>query len=74
MSLDYMLISGLLLLLLLVPSSLAAWADSRPPIVQAAFGVIALAMILWPFMQDPVTYHPRNWMDAGLRVAALIIP
>lgn len=74
MGLDVLLIGGLLLLLLLVPSSLATWADGRSPLVQAAFSVLAVAMILWPFLQDPVAYHPRNWIDAGVRVAAWIIP
>lgn len=74
MGYDVMLVSGLVLGIFCIPALLAAWAESQPLFLRAAFLLIAVAMIGWPVIHSPAEYGPKNWVDHSLNVAARIIP
>ncbi|NJM81799.1 MAG: hypothetical protein HC844_04240 [Tabrizicola sp.] len=53
---DLMLTLGIILILLIIPSLLAAWVDGRAPRVGAVVLVIAAAMILTAISRTPGGY------------------
>lgn len=74
MSLETMLVVGLILCLFCVPAILAAWSESRPLYFRLGVFVVALGLIGWPYLQSPAEYGPENWFEIALTVVAPIIP
>ena len=74
MSLETMLVMGLVLLLFTVPAVLAAFSESRPLYVRLAVLLIAVGLIVWPYLRDPQHFAPQNWFEIALTVVAPIIP
>jgi hypothetical protein len=71
---DVLLIAGLVLACLTVPSFFAAYADRRSPRGALAFLALAAALVLWAFVSRPGGYSPADIPQALLRVLARILP
>ena len=74
MSLETMLVVGLVLILFSVPAILAAWSEGRPLYFRLGVLVVALGLIGWPYLQSPEKFAPQNWFEIALTVIAPIIP
>ena len=74
MSLDTMLVVGLILIIFCIPALLAAWSESRPLYFRAGALLVALGMVAWPVIRSPEAFAPANWIEISLTVVARIIP
>lgn len=70
---DILIVLGVFLLVLSVPSLIAAVIDRRPPRVAALTAIVAAGLIVYTVQTHPGTYTIRDVPDAFIRVAAKII-
>jgi len=74
MNMDFALVGGVLLVILSVPSILAAWSEGQRFWVRLGVLLVGMVLIEWTYISDPTKYAPAKWPDAAVRVAAIIIP
>ena len=74
MSLETMLVVGLILCLFSMPAILAAWSESRPLYFRLGVLAVGIGLIAWPYLRSPVEFAPENWFEIALTVVAPIIP
>lgn len=70
---DILICLGVFLLVLSVPSLIAAIVDRRPPRVAALMAIVAAGLIVYTVQTYPGAYTIRDVPDAFIRVAAKII-
>ena len=70
---DVMMALGLFLLVLSVPSLIAAIIDRRPPRVAALTAIMAGGLIVFTIQTNPGAYSVKDVPDVFIRVAAMII-
>ncbi|MEL7012787.1 MAG: hypothetical protein AAFO72_05855 [Pseudomonadota bacterium] len=70
---DVMMALGLFLLVLSVPSLIAAILDRRPPRVAALTAIAAGGLIVFTIQNNPGVYSVKDVPDVFIRVAAMII-
>ena len=70
---DVMMALGLFLLVLSVPSLIAAIIDRRPPRVAALTAIMAGGLIVFTIPTNPGAYSVKDVPDVFIRVAAMII-
>ncbi len=69
---DWVLVSGILVALLAIPSFFAAFADSRPPRAAAFMIMIGGGAIIYAVMANPGGYAIGDVPDLFVRVFAQI--
>lgn len=70
---DLMLVSGIVLALLSLPSMLNAWAEARPPRVGGIILVTGAVLIASAVMNASTPYRVEELPDVFLRVIARIL-
>lgn len=70
---DLILILGIIIGVLAVPSLISAFSSSRPPRTALILFVIGGGMISWAIIQQPNTYSFANLPDVFVRVIGRII-
>ncbi|MEL7254711.1 MAG: hypothetical protein AAFZ04_13510 [Pseudomonadota bacterium] len=70
---DILIALGVFLLVLSVPSLIAAMIDRRPPRVAALTAILAGGILVYVVQTNPGTYSLRDVPDVFIRVAAKII-
>ena len=70
---DYLLTSGLVLGLFSIPAMLAAYADLRRPRASMAAFILAVAIIVFAYVQHPGGYTLEDVPNVVVRVIAEII-
>ena len=73
MSPDLLLVIGIVLAVLAVPSMLSAIADRRTPRGAAVVAIIAGCMIVWAFREQPGGYTIQEIPEVFVRVVAEFI-
>ena len=61
---DLVLVTGLLLLALALPSLLAALVDERPPVVAGGLLLCGSGLSAWSLLTDDRPFHPADLPDA----------
>jgi len=74
MNSDLILVTGIVLAVLSVPSMLSAISDSRPPRVAALVAVLAGGLIVWAVQSRPGGYTLNDIPRAFVRVVAEFLP
>mgnify|MGYP000598545871 CR=1 FL=1 len=70
---DYLLTSGLVLGLFSIPAMLAAYADLRTPRASMASFILAVAIMVFAYVQQPGGYTLADVPNVVVRVIAEII-
>ncbi|KRS17701.1 hypothetical protein [Roseovarius indicus] len=70
---DLLLIIGIVLAVLSVPSMLSAFADRRTPRVAAVVAIVGGGLIVWAFREQPGGYTLEEIPEVFVRVVAQFI-
>lgn len=70
---DILVALGIFLLVLSVPSLIAAMIDRRPPRVAALTAIVAAGILVYTVQTNPGVYSLRDVPDVFIRVAAKFI-
>ncbi len=70
---DFLLVFGVLIAVLAIPSVISAFSAGRPPRTATILFMVGGAMIAWVIIQQPNTYSVENFPDVFVRVVAGII-
>lgn len=70
---DLLLVIGIVLAVLAIPSMMSAFADRRTPRVAAVVAIIAGCMIVWAVREQPGGYTIKEIPEVFVRVAAEFI-
>ena len=70
---DILIALGVFLLVLSVPSLIAAMIDRRPPRVAALTAILAAGILVYVVQTNPGVFSLRDVPDVFIRVAAKII-
>ncbi|MEQ8895882.1 MAG: hypothetical protein RID23_02235 [Roseovarius sp.] len=70
---DLLLVFGIALAVLSVPSMLSAFADRRTPRAAALVAIVAGCMIVWAIREQPGGYTIQEIPEVFVRVAAEFI-
>ncbi len=71
---DLILVSGIVILMLSIPSAISAYAEGRGPWVALVVVILGAAVVGWAWQNHPEGYTPAGIMDAIYRVVARVIP
>ena len=70
---DFILVGGLILLMLSVPSILSAMADSRPPRVSSVVVLAGAGMVAYAMYASPTGYTVQGMANAVYRVIGAVL-
>ncbi|MHC9235394.1 hypothetical protein ACX9MO_07075 [Pseudooceanicola sp. 502str34] len=70
---DLVVVTGVILLMLSIPSLVAAYADRRPPRAAVFVLLIGAALLGWAFATAPAGYGLAEIPDAFIRVTGRIL-
>ena len=70
---DILIVLGVFLLVLSVPSLISAAIDRRPPRVAALTAILAGGILVYTIQSNPGAYSGKDVPDVFIRVAAKII-
>lgn len=70
---DLLLIIGIVLAVLSIPSMLSAFSERRTPRVAAFTAIVAGCMIVWAFREQPGGYTIQEIPEVFVRVVAQFI-
>ncbi|MBV7394340.1 hypothetical protein [Mameliella sediminis] len=71
---DVMLVTGMGLLVLSLPSIVSAWADNRAPRVGALVLLAGGGLVVWAFREKPGGYRPADIPDVIYSVIGQMLP
>ena len=70
---DVMLLLGLLLVVLALPSLVAAWGDRRLPWLAAGLAVLGAGLAGWAWAASPAGYAPADVPRIAVRLLGALI-
>lgn len=70
---DLMMVAGIVLALLALPSMISAWSEARPPRVGGILLVTGIALIATAVMKSSTPYHVQDLPKLFLNVIAGLI-
>jgi len=70
---DVILVIGMVLAVLVVPSFLSAWSDERSVRPTALVALTALALVVFAYVEHPGGYGLRQIPNTVFRVLAMIV-
>ena len=74
MDTDLILVIGVLVLMLSIPSVVAAFAESRAPWIAMLVIIIGASLVGWAWVNHPEGYTVSDIPHAIIRVLARVIP